>query len=170
VAVAKKPLNPDPAEQLRSELRRWSLSRTFVHQFDLMAKPAPTAKTKGRVGGRGKKGRGSAWRAYRLPLKRKRGLAAVKARDDPGDLSFESGQEAIRALYGAKIEATRRNLPKREAAAAVRALLDEQGAAFRELAERQQAESRARRELARLRADPERPDDESITNLPALVA
>jgi hypothetical protein len=162
VAVAKKPLNPDPAEQLRSELRRWSLSRTFVHQFDLMAKPAPTAKTKGRVGGRGKKGRGSAWRAYRLPLKRKRGLAAVKARDDPGDLSFESGQEAIRALYGAKIEATRRNLPKREAAAAVRA--------FRELAERQQAESRARRELARLRADPERPDDESITNLPALVA
>jgi hypothetical protein len=103
-------------------------------------------------------------------LKRKRGLAAVKARDDPGDSSFESGQEAIRALYGAKIEATRRNLPKREAAAAVRALLDEQGAAFRELAERQQAESRARRELARLRADPERPDDESITNLPALVA
>jgi hypothetical protein len=141
-----------------------------VHQFEVIAKPAPPVPAKAKVGRRGKKGKGGVWRSYALPLKRKRGLAAIKARDDPGDLLFETEQEAIRAFYGAKIEATRRNLPKREAAAAVRALLDEQGAAFRELAERQQAESRARRELARLRADPERPDDESITNLPALVA
>jgi len=72
-------------------------------------------------------------------LKRKRGLAAIKARDDPGDLLFETEQEAIRAFYGAKIEATRRSLPKREASAAVRALLVEQSLACKALAERRQA-------------------------------
>jgi len=144
-AVAKKPLTLDPAEQLRAELRRWSLCRTFVHQFEVMAKPAPPVPAKAKVGRRGKKGKGGVWRSYALPLKRKRGLAAVKARDDPGDLSFETEQEAIRAFYGAKIEATRRSLPKLEAGAAVRALLVEQSLAFKALAERRQAESAARR-------------------------
>jgi hypothetical protein len=103
-------------------------------------------------------------------LKRKRGLAAVKARDGESDLSFEAAQEAIRAFYGAKIEATRRSLPKREAAAAVRALLIEQSLAFKALAERRQAEGVARRALAQLVADPERPCEESSPNRSTLVA
>lgn len=56
---------------------------------------------------------------------------------------------AIQALYGAKIEATRRSLPAREIAAAVRAILAEQSAAFRALAERRHAAMRAARERRR---------------------
>ena len=52
----------------------------------------------------------------------------------------------ILALYGAKIELTRRSLPAREISAAVRAILAEQSAAFRELAERRFAAMRAARE------------------------
>ena len=52
----------------------------------------------------------------------------------------------ILALYGAKIELTRRSLPAREISAAVRAILAEQAAAFRELAERRHAAMRAARE------------------------
>jgi hypothetical protein len=83
---------------------------------------------------------------------------------------FETEQEAIRAFYGAKIEATRRSLPKREASAAVRALLVEQSLACKALAERRQAAHAMKREVAQLRADPERPCEESIPNRPALVA
>jgi hypothetical protein len=52
----------------------------------------------------------------------------------------------IVALYGAKIELTRRSLPAREVSAAVRAILAEQSAAFRELAQRRFAAMRAARE------------------------
>ncbi len=52
----------------------------------------------------------------------------------------------ILALYGAKIELTRRSLPAREISAAVRAILAEQSAAFQELAERRFAAMRAARE------------------------
>jgi hypothetical protein len=169
-AVPKKPSKPDPAEELRAELRRWSLCRTFVHQFGVIAKPAPPVPAKAKVGQRGKKGKGGAWRSYAPPLKRKRGLAAVKARDDERGLSFEGDDETIRAFYGAKIEATRRSLPKREAAAAVRALLVEQRLALKAFAERRQVAIAARRAVASLRADPERPCEESSPNRPALVA
>lgn len=168
--MARKLPKPDPAEQLRAELRRWSLCRTFVHQFGVIAKPAPTAPPKGKVSRRGKKGRDGVWRGYAPPLKRKRGLAAVRARDNEQDLSFEADQAAIRAFYGAKIEATRRSLPKRDAASAVRALLVEQSLAFKALAERRQVESASKREAAQLRANPERPCEESIHIRQALVA
>jgi hypothetical protein len=52
----------------------------------------------------------------------------------------------ILALYGAKIELTRRSLPAREVSAAVRAILADQSAAFRELAQRRFAAMRAARE------------------------
>ncbi len=52
----------------------------------------------------------------------------------------------ILALYGAKIELTRRSLPAREINAAVRAILADQSAAFRELAQRRFAAMRAARE------------------------
>jgi hypothetical protein len=53
---------------------------------------------------------------------------------------------AIIALYGARIEATRRSLPGRDIAAAVQALHDEQRSALQALAVRKQAAQRAGRE------------------------
>ena len=47
------------------------------------------------------------------------------------DLSFGAERDAIRALYGAKIEATRRSLPRGQVADAIRAIIDEQRAALR---------------------------------------
>jgi hypothetical protein len=61
------------------------------------------------------------------------GLARAQAgaqsgggRDDARavSLAFRGARSALHALYGAKIEATRRSLPGREIAAAVRALVD----------------------------------------------
>ena len=66
--------NPAGSESLLDELRRWSLCRTFVHQFRVMArreKPAPVSTRKG-SGGRGW------WRSYRIAPKPPPGLAAVK--------------------------------------------------------------------------------------------
>ncbi|WP_156964693.1 hypothetical protein [Methylocapsa aurea] len=85
------------------------------------------------------------------------GLASRSGIASAQGLSFAGEGAGIRALYGAKIEATRRSLPAREIAAAVRALLDEQRAAFRALAERRQAETAAR------------PRDESIPSKPTLM-
>jgi hypothetical protein len=50
------------------------------------------------------------------------------------DLSSEGDRSMIEALYGAKIEATRRGtMPARDKSAAIRAILDERSAALRDL-------------------------------------
>ncbi len=68
-------------------------------------------------------------------------------------LNLEFGGElaALRSLYRAKIEATRRRgLPAHEVAAAIRALLDEQSGAFRALTARKDAARVAVRERSSL--------------------
>jgi hypothetical protein len=100
------------------------------------------------------------------------GLARAQAgaqsgggRDDARavSLAFRGARSALHALYGAKIEATRRSLPGREIAAAVRALVDERRAAIRAvtaargvaqrvLRERQTAERFSARLVARRQA------------------
>jgi hypothetical protein len=62
------------------------------------------------------------------------------------DLGFGAARSVIRALYAAKIEATRRSLPPSQIAAAVRALRNEQRADMRALAERKSSTLRALRE------------------------
>jgi len=76
------------------------------------------------------------------------GLASHRASDAATgpDASLEGMNAVIAALYGAKIELTRRSLPAREISAAVRAILADQSAAFRELAQRRFAAMRAARE------------------------
>jgi hypothetical protein len=58
------------------------------------------------------------------------GVSPHRASDGAPDLSFGAERDAIHVLYGAKIEATRRSLPGRDIAAAVRAILDDQRAAL----------------------------------------
>lgn len=68
------------------------------------------------------------------------------------DSGVKGDQAAIRGLYAAKIEATRRSLPAHEVDAAIRALLDAQSAAVRAVANRRHvgaATTRQRREAAR---------------------
>jgi len=79
------------------------------------------------------------------------GLRSVRGQADAGslgpladdragpDLSFRDERSALSSLYAGKIEVLKRNLPAREIAAAIRALLDERSAAFRALGERRQA-------------------------------
>ncbi len=76
------------------------------------------------------------------------GLASHRANDAAfaPDTSLQGMRAVILALYGAKIELTRRSLPASEVSAAVRAILAEQSAAFRELAGRRFAAMRAARE------------------------
>jgi hypothetical protein len=65
-------------------------------------------------------------------------------------LSLAHARSAIHAFYGAKIEATRRSLPGREIAAAIRAIRDERRAAMRALAARKQAVFLGLRERRRI--------------------
>jgi hypothetical protein len=70
---------------------------------------------------------------------------------------FDSARALLLALYGARIEATRRSMSGRDATAAVRALIEEQRAALRALVERRAlAVSAARREAEQLRRPPPR--------------
>jgi len=57
-------------------------------------------------------------------------------------LSSRASRSAIGMLYAVKIEATRRSLPRREIAAAIRAICDDRRAALRAIGERQQARMR----------------------------
>jgi hypothetical protein len=59
---------------------------------------------------------------------------------------MHGNRATISALYAAKIEATRRNLPGRDTAAAVRAIVAERRAAMRVIAERRQAALRGIRD------------------------
>jgi hypothetical protein len=76
--------------------------------------------------------------------------AATLAPRDGGrsapDLSFGAERDAIHALYGAKIEATRRSLPRGQVADAIRAIIDEQRAALRAVTLRRILAKTARRE------------------------
>jgi hypothetical protein len=159
---------PDPMEQLRAELRRWSLCRTFVHQFSIIAQPAPAAAkaskpTRRKQGGAGDRG---AWRPYAFSPRQKKKRALAKRRSER-DTTHDSERAALAAYFGAMIEATRRSVPRRDVAAAVRALRDQQRAAMRALTDRQQKAKAAKR-YARL---VERAHHvESITNKAPLVA
>jgi hypothetical protein len=78
---------------------------------------------------------------------RTEGLTASGAHPEPSapDRSFAGGRAALLALYGARIEATRRSLPAREVAAAVRAIRDERRAAMQAFASRRSASALAKR-------------------------
>ncbi len=87
------------------------------------------------------------------------GLVRRSAGDDMAGLAqeFDSARALLLALYGARIEATRRSMSGRDATAAVRALIEEQRAALRALVERRAlAVSAARREAEQLRRPPPR--------------
>ena len=73
------------------------------------------------------------------------GLTAPRG-DGGVDLLFRGARAEIVATYAAKIEATRRSLPAREIAAAVRALVEERRAAVRAIGERQRAAQTAAHE------------------------
>ena len=62
------------------------------------------------------------------------------------ETSFKGERAALLALYGAKIEATRRSLPASAVAAAVRAIRDERQAVLRAFAAQRQARTILRRE------------------------
>jgi hypothetical protein len=84
----------------------------------------------------------------------RRGEGGVTTHGDsePGepDLSHIGTRSVILALYGAKIEATRRSLPRREIAAAVRALRDEQRTHLRAITARKRDAIRAWRERTQI--------------------
>ena len=86
------------------------------------------------------------------------GVDAGSSGASPLDLPFLGARSAIRSLYEAKIEITRRSLPRHEIAAAVRALRDEQHAAVRALTAQKQSTLRAWRE----RLDAERFGDRIV--------
>ena len=79
----------------------------------------------------------------------------IAGRSRPGgdsrdaDLAFRGGRATLLALYGAKIEATRRSLPQREIAAALRALRDDRHAALRAFTEHRRAVLKGAREQRR---------------------
>jgi hypothetical protein len=66
----------DPRAELRRELLRWSLCKTFVFQFSVIAKPSPKAKK--RKGGHWGDSGGRQPVRRQFPTKRAPGLAAVK--------------------------------------------------------------------------------------------
>jgi hypothetical protein len=70
------PSTSDPRAQLR-ELLRWSLCKTFVHQFSLIAKRQPPPAKK-RQGGQGEGGGRQPFLRRPAIIKRAPGLAAVK--------------------------------------------------------------------------------------------
>jgi hypothetical protein len=73
-----------------------------------------------------------------------------QAAGDEGEaFSFDGEISALLRLYGARIEATRRTVPKQERAAAVRALREQQRAAMREVTTRRRNTAAARREVRR---------------------
>ena len=75
------------------------------------------------------------------------GVTAPRSGGDAGaDLSFRGARAAVAALYAAKIEATRRSLPPREIAAALRALVEERRAAMRAIDEHHRAAQAAAHE------------------------
>lgn len=63
--------------------------------------------------------------------------------------SLGSARAALLALYGAKIEATRRSVPRRDLSAALCALFEQQRAALQELAQRRHILKSARRDRRR---------------------
>jgi hypothetical protein len=80
VAKAPPPV-ADPHAKLRRELLRWSLCRTFKHQFALIARPKAKPKPRGdKQGGKGDDAPPKLWRPWRQthPKKPKLGLAAAK--------------------------------------------------------------------------------------------
>ena len=79
------------------------------------------------------------------------------AGDEEEGMSIAGALDALRLLYGARIAALRRSLPKRERAAAIKALRNEKKAAVRELTERKRQENAARRAADRLRRPPPDP-------------
>jgi hypothetical protein len=83
------------------------------------------------------------------PVRTEADAASLAPRDGgraAPDLSFGAERDAIHALYGAKIEATRRSLPRGQVADAVRAIIDERRAALGAVTLRRILAKTARRE------------------------
>jgi hypothetical protein len=73
-------------------------------------------------------------------------------------LSIEGSLNLLRALYGARIEAVRRDKPKADRAAAISALRHELKVAIRALTERRRNDAASRRATWRQRRQPREPE------------
>ncbi len=81
----------------------------------------------------------------------------VAASDENEAVSSQAEVSAMRAFFGARIEAVGRTLPKHERAAAIMALRNEKKAAIRELTERKRQTRFARRKADQLKRPPRDP-------------
>ena len=137
----------DPLAQLRAELRRWSLCQTFRHQFAVIAAPVTPRATKGKPVKRRKGGQGERAARNRYVRHFDKKKRPKRARRADSDTSFDGEEVALRQYFRARVEILQRTTPRRDVAAAVRALRDEQQSAMRALTARQKSMAKALRAL-----------------------